>query len=134
MPTLTKEIAEAAIVGFEVQKQRLDFQIAELRAMLNGGPVPVVEPKVANTRRKISPAALKRMKEGQQRRWAKARSESAASAKVAPKASKPKRKLSAAGKANIIAALKKRWAAKRAAAAAIRVLATAKQAARKKAA
>jgi hypothetical protein len=53
------------------------------------------------------------MRQGQQRRWAKARGESTINLEVVP-ASKPKRKLSAAGKAAIIAALKKRWAEKRA--------------------
>jgi hypothetical protein len=36
LPTLTKEIIEAAIAGFEGQKQKIDAQIAELRAMLAG--------------------------------------------------------------------------------------------------
>ena len=40
MPThkLTAEILNAAILGFEEQKRRIDTQIAELRAMLHGGP------------------------------------------------------------------------------------------------
>lgn len=107
MPTLTKEITEAAIAGFEVQKQRLDAQIAELRTMLNGA-VPATETK---TRRKMSPATLRRMREGQKRRWAKVKGEHRQAESKAPK---PKRRLSAAGKAAIIAALKKRWAAKKA--------------------
>jgi hypothetical protein len=32
MQSLTKEIIEAAIAGFEGQKQKIDVQIAELRA------------------------------------------------------------------------------------------------------
>ncbi len=40
MPTkLTPEIMTAAIVGFEEQKRHLDTQIAELRAVLTGGPI-----------------------------------------------------------------------------------------------
>jgi hypothetical protein len=116
MPTLSKQIIEAAIEGFEGQKLHIDAQIAELRAMLNGGPVAsVTEPKAGTAKRKMSPAALRHMREGQQRRWAKAKAEPAAALKVVSKASKPKRRLSAAGKAAIVAALKKRWAAKRAA-------------------
>lgn len=38
MLTLTTEIIQAAIDGFESQKQRIDVQIAELRAMLTGSP------------------------------------------------------------------------------------------------
>jgi hypothetical protein len=115
MPTLSKQIIEAAIDGFESQKQRIDAQIAELRAMLSGGPVaPATGPKAATAKRKMSPATLRRMREGQQRRWAKAKAEPAAPLEVVSKASKPKRKLSAAGKAAIVAALKRRWAAKRA--------------------
>jgi len=116
MPTLTKEIIAAAIAGFEAQKQNIDAQIAELRAMLTGTPAASAAPtKRGRTKRKVSPEALERMREGQRRRWAAARGESA----FAPaKSSKPKRKLSAAGRKAIVAALKKRWwAAKRAAAA-----------------
>ena len=113
MPSLTKEIIEAAIDGFEAQKQRLDVQIAELRAILNGGPTsPTQESTAGKTKRKLSPEALKRMREGQQRRWAKVKGELP---QAEAKAAQPKRKLSAAGKAAIVAALKKRWAAKKAA-------------------
>ena len=83
-------------------------------------------------RRKISPEALQRMREGQQRRWAEVRGESAPAA--APNVTKPKRKLSAAGRRNIVAALKKRWAAKKAASAGTPVVSMAKKAGRKKAA
>ena len=113
MPTLSKPIIEAAIDGFEAQKLRIDAQIAELRAMLNGGPsAPAKAP--TNGERKMSPATLRHMREGQQRRWAKAKAKPAAALKVVAKAYKPKRKLSAAGRAAIVAALKKRWAEKRA--------------------
>ena len=111
MTKLTNEMIEAAISGFEAQKQRLDVQIAELRAILNGGPTsPTQESTAGKTKRKLSPEALKRMREGQQRRWAKVKGELP---QAEAKAAKPKRKLSAAGKAAIVAALKKRWAAKK---------------------
>src|SRR4051812_31136666 len=133
MPSLTKEIIEAAIDGFEAQKQRLDVQIAELRAILNGGPpAPTQESTAGKTKRKLSPEALKRMREGQQRRWAKVRGELP---QAEATAAKPKRKLSAAGKAAIVAALKKRWAAKKAAGTSeIKPAPVAKKAPRKKAA
>jgi hypothetical protein len=115
---LTPEIITAAIDGFETQKSRIDAQIAELRAMLPGGRTETAAtPEIpTRKRRKLSAAARKRMKEGQQRRWAKIRGESEpASPSDTPEPAKPKRKLSAAGKAAIVAALKKRWAAKKAA-------------------
>jgi hypothetical protein len=108
MPKLTKEIIQAAIDGFESQKHRIDVQIAELRAMLDGSPATTTEPKNRKGRRKLSAASIQRMREGQQRRWAKAKAP-----EVTPEP-KPKRKLSAAGRKAIVAALKKRWAEKKA--------------------
>jgi hypothetical protein len=119
MPTkLTNEIIIAAITGFESQKTRIDLQIAELQAMLDGGtkPTPAATPETPTCKRKkFSAAARKRMKEAQQRRWAKIRGESAPPAPATPEAPKLKRRLSRAGRAAIVAALKKRWAAKKAA-------------------
>src|ERR1019366_6718213 len=112
MPThkLTPEIINAAVEGFEQQKLRIDAQIAELRAMLHGGPTATAAtpegPK--GRRRKMSAAARKRIGDAQRKRWAESKK---TSSPVAPQAPKPKRKLSAAGKAAIVAALKKRWAA-----------------------
>ena len=84
--------------------------------MLNGGHA---SPEATPTKRKFSAAALKRMREAQQRRWAKVRGESAPTAKIALAAKtapvkKAKRKLSAAGRKAIAEAQKKRWAARRA--------------------
>jgi hypothetical protein len=119
MPTqkLTPEIIAAAIEGFESQKRRIDDQIAELRSMLPGGSTKAtVAPETpGRKRRKFSTAARRRMREAQQRRWAKTRGESEPPATLEP--SKPKRRLSKAGKAAIVAALKKRWATKKAEAA-----------------
>ena len=142
MPThkLTPEIITAAILGFEAQKTRIDDQIAELRAMLSGGPAESPTPPEAPTlkRRKFSAAARRRMKEAQQLRWAKIRKESEPAVPATPKQPKAKRKLSKAGKAAIVAALKKRWAEKKAATAkpkpVVAKKATAKKAAAKKAA
>jgi hypothetical protein len=116
-PKLTTEIITAAIDGFEAQKTRIDAQIAELRALLPGGSTKpaaaeTTEPMPQRKRRKFSPDAIRRMREAQQRRWAKVRGESEAPAPVtAPAPAKAKRKLSAAGRAAIDAATKKRWAA-----------------------
>jgi hypothetical protein len=119
-PKLTNEIITAAILGFEAQKKNIDNQISELKVMLSGGSAKTTATLEAPTRKrkKFSAAARHRMKEAQQRRWARIRGESEppAPATVIP-AKKKKRKLSAAGKAAIVAALRKRWAAKRAEAA-----------------
>jgi hypothetical protein len=115
-PKLTPEIVTAAIEGFEGQKTRIDHQIAELRAMLSGGPSESAAKEPAtHKRRKMSAAGRKAIAEAQRKRWAASKKAAALSAS-AP-APKPKRKLSAAGRKAIIAATKKRWALKRAEAA-----------------
>ena len=116
---LTPEIIAAAILGFEEQKRHIDSKIAELRAVLPGGPAETAMTPEASTRkpRKFSAAARRRMREAQQRRWASIRGESAPSAPATPEALKPKRKLSAAGRKAIQEALRRRWAQKRAEAA-----------------
>ena len=115
MPTqkLTPEIINAAILGFEQQKLHIDTKIGELRALLPGGPGESAATPEAPTakRRKFSASARRRMKEAQQRQWAKIRGESERPAPAAPEKSKPKRKMSAAGRKAISEATKKRWAA-----------------------
>jgi hypothetical protein len=122
MPTkLTTEILTAAIEGFEIQKGRIDAQIAEIRQLLEGSPAPAAvvaseKPssvsRVSTKRRKMSKAGRAAIAAAQRKRWADLKKEPAAAA-APPK----KRKLSAAGRKAIIAATKKRWAAKRAEAA-----------------
>ena len=113
---LNKQIIEAAIGGFEAQKRRINEQIAELRAMLTPAPANgAAAPSVGKGKRKLSAAAIERIREGQRRRWAKAKRDKKSAAMPVSK-SKPKRKLSAAGRKAIVDALKRRWAANRAAA------------------
>src|ERR1035437_6230217 len=93
MPTqkLTPEIINAAILGFESQKTKIDIKIAELKAMLPGGPAVTATPEAApRKRKKFSAAARKRMKEAQQRRWAKIRGESEPPPPARAEAPKPK--------------------------------------------
>jgi len=106
MPTLTNEVIGAAIDGLEAKKQHIDAQIEELRAMLAGSP----SRQASGSKRQFSAETIRRMREGQRRRWAKVRSEPAAGQAK----SKPKRKLSAAARKAISEAVKKRWALKRA--------------------
>src|ERR1039458_4489493 len=113
MPTkLTNEIITAAIVGFEQQRLHIDTQIAELRALLPGGPAQTASATPEPTkpkRRKMSAAARKRIGDAQRKRWAASKGE----AELRPKTvtAKPKRKMSAAGRKAISEATKKRWAA-----------------------
>src|ERR1035437_587129 len=95
MPTkLTAEIITAAIEGFESQQRRIDTQIAELRAMLPGGPAESAATPEAPTRKrkKFSAAARRHMKEAQQLRWSRTRGESEVPAPATLEPSKPDRK------------------------------------------
>ena len=113
-PRLTPELIAAAVEGYESQKTRIDQKIAELRAILSGGPAEsaaALEPSTRK-RRKISAAGRKAIAEAQRKRWAEARK----AMEPAPReAAKPKRRISKEGMQRIIAATKKRWAAVRAA-------------------
>ena len=106
---LTRPIIEAAILGFESQREKLAQQVTELRAMLDGGPKEsAATPEPAKRkRRKMSAAGRKAIAEAQRKRWAASKK---AAEPTAPEAApKPKRKLSAAGRAAIVAATKARW-------------------------
>jgi hypothetical protein len=110
MPTLTKEIAEAAIFGFEEQKRKLDAQIAELRGLFANGHGTARPNAPAPKKKGMSAAGRRAIAEAQRKRWAAQKT----GAQAAPAPKKAKRKLSAAGRAAIVAALKKRWAARKA--------------------
>ena len=109
---LTPEIINAAIVGFEQQKLRIDTQMTELRAMLDGGstrPTPSTPEPTKPKRRKMSAAGRKAIAEAQRKRWAASKGEAELPSKTVT--AKPKRKMSAAGRKAISDATKKRWAA-----------------------
>ena len=111
---LTPEIIIAAIAGFEVQKNHIDSQIAELRSMLDGGSKePSTTTEIAKPRKKRSAAVRRKMALAQRARFAKLKQSSEPS--QAESAKPKKRKLSAAGRKNIIEATKRRWAVIRAA-------------------
>ena len=113
---LNPEIIAPAIEGFENQRDRLDAQIGELRAMLNGRHTESAsaEPPKRKPRR-ISAASRKRIAEAQRKRWAATKQQSAPSLQiVTPEAPQRKRRLSAVGRKRIIEATKLRWALKRA--------------------
>jgi len=120
---LDPAVLQAALEGLEFQRQRLNQQIAQVKAMLRPAPkkraATAREP--AKPRRRLSLAARKRIAAAQRKRWAalkKAKEESA------PK----KRRLSAEGRRHIIEATRKRWAEFRAKKAAKEAKAAAKKA------
>jgi hypothetical protein len=124
-PTFTRDILLAALAGFQLDKQRIDTQIAEVQAMLDGSgtlakseAVPVVTP--GKTRGKRSAAVRRRMAEAQKARWAKlkgaATPESISPSPATTEAPKAKRQISEEGRKRIIAATKKRWRRQKAAA------------------
>jgi len=106
IPNLTNEIIDAAILGFEEQKRRINVQIAELQGLRSGrnqAPASSTRP-----RRTMSAAGRKAIAEAQRKRWA-----SVKAGRDTQPVKKAKRKLSPEGRAAIVAALKKRWAAKK---------------------
>src|SRR5689334_4946630 len=118
---INRAIIEAAIVGFERQKEQIDETIAELRAQLGGTSVKAGrKAKVAGSptqaKRQMSAAARKRIAAAQKKRWAAFHAGQKTEAAPAKKAA-PKRKMSPAAKARLVANLAKARAAKAAKAA-----------------
>ncbi|HTW65838.1 MAG TPA: hypothetical protein VME17_14530 [Bryobacteraceae bacterium] len=114
MPTrkLTTELIVAAIQGFESQKQRIDLEIAQLKAMLSGSVAKraaTTEP-LKRKRRRMSAAARAKIAEAQRARWQAFHERQVSEAPT--KKSAPKQKVSAAAKAKPVANLKKASAAK----------------------
>ena len=117
MPLLDNTILEAALIGYEAERQRISNAIAEIRAQLGerdgrrrGRPASGMGSAQAGPkRRRLSAAAKKRIAAAQKARWAAYHKERGEPAQAQPV--KAKRKLSAAGRQAIIEATKKRWAA-----------------------
>ena len=110
---LTNEIIVAAIAGFEVQKRHSDSQIADLRAMLNGGGTSEAGNQEAPKRKRRSAAARRRMAEAQKLRWAKIKGESESPQPSATKRGGRKKSVAKAAATKIAATTAKKTAAKR---------------------
>ena len=68
-------LLQAALEGLELQKQRIQDQIEQVRAVLGRGPVrkgrlPAKTEEKPSTKRVLSPAARKRIAAAQKKRWA----------------------------------------------------------------
>ena len=102
----SKDILQAALIGFQHMRDQLEQRIADLRRQVAGqiapGPAAAAKTRVKPGGRTMSAAARRRISLAQKKRWA-------AQKAAAPQARK--RVMSAAGKARIAAAAKKRWAA-----------------------
>ena len=60
-----------ALVGYELEKKKIDERIREIRAQLSGGTL--ADDANAPKRRKLSKAARKRIAAAQKKRWAERR-------------------------------------------------------------
>ncbi len=73
-----------ALLGFEVEKKRIEEKIAELQARVGGHPVAAAKGSVASAtptgRKPLSAAARKRIAAAQKKRWAEHRKKQAAAA------------------------------------------------------
>jgi hypothetical protein len=112
--TLTPEIVLAAIAGFELQKAKLDSQIAELTSMLDGSgrSESANSTPTGRPRKKFSAATRRKMAAAQRARYSELRQ---GSEPTQPVITKPKRELSTKGRRAISIAAKKRWRAIKAA-------------------
>jgi hypothetical protein len=68
---------QMALVGYEVEKQKIDEKIRQIEALLKG----TTEAKAKPVRRQLSAAARKRISAAQRKRWAEHRRVKAAKAK-----------------------------------------------------
>ena len=75
---------QMALVGFEVEKQRIEEKIGEIQALLKGKPfssqASANKPQPAGGGRILSAAARRRISAAQKKRWAEARKRKALAA------------------------------------------------------
>ena len=77
---------QMALVGYEIEKQKIADKISEIQAKLKGKTVTskaTAEPKEASVKRVLSPAARWRIAAAQKKRWAEHRKRIAQAAKEA---------------------------------------------------
>jgi hypothetical protein len=77
---------QMALIGYQIEKQRIESKIQELQSQLKGrrGSLPTSggESKPPARKRELSEAARKRIAAAQKRRWAEHRKRAAQAAKV----------------------------------------------------
>ena len=70
-----------ALVGYQIEKQKIEERIQQIQAQLKGKHVPAAAPageESAGPKRVLSPAARKRIAAAQRKRWAEHRKKMAA--------------------------------------------------------
>jgi hypothetical protein len=68
-----KSLLEAALYGYQMEKEKIDAKIRELQAQLKGRKMPAAaspKPGKARGRREMSDAARARIAAAQKKRWA----------------------------------------------------------------
>ena len=77
-------ILEAALVGYQFEKEKIDQKIRELQAQLKGKKVPAAAKKAAKEqpKREMSAAARARIAAAQKKRWAEFHKRKAATQKA----------------------------------------------------
>src|SRR5689334_19866561 len=85
---------QMALVGYELERQKIDDKIKELRAAIGGRRVSAPSSGAAKAeetprKRNLSAAARRRIAMAQKKRWAEHRKKAAAEAKAARSKSKP---------------------------------------------
>jgi hypothetical protein len=108
-----QSLLQAALIGYQHQRDQIDQKMAELRQQLGakttGVKTTATEAPGTPGKRFVSPAARKRMAAAQRKRWATAKGVEPAEESATQPVAK-KRKMSAAGRKRIADATKKRWA------------------------
>jgi hypothetical protein len=71
MKTNDHALLEAALIGYQHQREQIDAKIAELRQELGGkSPAAARAPAPSGKKRQMSAAARKRIAAAQRKRWA----------------------------------------------------------------
>jgi len=77
---------QMALVGYQIEKEKIEAKISEIKAQINGKRAPVAassEKPETGGKRYLSPAARKRIAMAQKKRWAEHRKRAAQAAKEA---------------------------------------------------
>jgi hypothetical protein len=108
---------QAIVADLEAERNRINQAISALEGLTSTAPRRGRPPKATSPggrRRRMSPAARKRISEAMKQRWAKWKGKSAPKQdKATPKKITVRRPMSAAAKKKLSALMKARWAAKK---------------------
>jgi hypothetical protein len=64
------DLLEAALIGYQLQRERIDKAIAELRGKISGNKATTVSVDGERPKRRLSAGARRRMAAAQKKRWA----------------------------------------------------------------